>query len=482
MKRPSADGSRVGHPYRRRMRLSRTAPALVALALVAAPAPPSQAAARGALAEVDGRGSCAAGRGISGCVTMRGLIKPNALAFAGAGRDLYVGAVGNGGLFQLRRDPRSGRLSPIAGTPHCWGWQLGCREHAGEQTMPRRIAIPGDERHVYVPSAGNPADAGEAVGVVGYARNVRSGALSPLPPGVICPREQQGRCVAPRGGYLNADIVATRDGRFVYGASARALVVLAREPATGGLRQLDGKAGCLLSRTFYETLAEDTQDCARETSLGELRDLALSPDGRDLYAAGNPEGGRSRGGLTVLRRDQQSGALAIVQTLGAGWVDGAQSVVPSPDGKTVYVVDGAFSIHVLRRGADGRLAQLRGTLGCLSLDDGCTVPPASSSPELIAIAPDGRSLYTADAEALDAWTRDRRGAVHRLRGRDGCHTASGLDGGFPEVPRCRRSTLQTLRMGLSGLAASPDGRHLYVTGSASSQGYGVGIVEILRRR
>ena len=439
------------------------------------------AAQRGALQPLKGRGSCAAGRGIGGCVAARGLVNPVTAAFAGDGRNLYVGSLGNGGLFQFRRDPRSGRLSAIDGQPVCWGSQQGCRDHAGEQTMPQAIAIPGDERHLYVTSADWPGDE-EAVGVIGYARDGRSGALTPLAPGVVCPRTERGRCVAPRGGIADEDVVATRDGRFVYGLAANGIVALARDSETGALRQPDGAAGCLVTTDASTQRDVDLDGCAREASLGNLRDLALSPDGRFLFAAGEPDEHRRGGGVTVLARDAESGALRVVQTVGRGWEDGVTDLALSADGRSLYAVDGEWDVHALRVGGDGRIAQVAGKAGCLGLERSCTFPTSTEAPEEVAVTPDGRNVYTADATALDAWSRDRRGGLHALRGRDACHTRNGLDGTYTKRPRCTKSPLRALGMSLSGIVASPDGRQLYVLGGWHASGRAVGIVEAVRRR
>lgn len=439
------------------------------------------AAQRGALQPLKGRGSCAAGRGIGGCVAARGLVNPVTAAFAGDGRNLYVGSLGNGGLFQFRRDPRSGRLAAIAGQPVCWGSQQGCRDHAGEQTMPQAIAIPGDERHVYVTSADWAGDE-EAVGVIGYARDAGSGALEPLAPGVVCPRSERGRCVAPRGGIADEDVVATRDGRFVYGLARNGIVALARDAASGGLRQLDGAAGCLVTTDATTQRDVDLDGCAREESLGDLRDLAVSPDGRLLFAAGEPDEHRHGGGVTVFARDGESGALRVVQTVGRGWEDGVTDLALSADGRSLYAVDGDWDVHALRVGGDGRMTQVAGKAGCLGLERSCTFPTSTDAPEEVAVTSDGRNVYTADATALDAWSRDRRGGLHALRGRDACHTRNGLDGQYTKRPRCTKSPLRALSMSLSGIVASPDGRQLYVLGGWHAGGRAVGVVEAVRRR
>jgi DNA-binding beta-propeller fold protein YncE len=423
----------------------------------------------------------AVARGIPGCVAVRGMVNPVTVAFAGGGRDLYVGSLGNGALVQLHRDARSGRLSRIAGAPHCWGAQLGCTRPPGEQTMPAGIAVPGDERHVYVTGADNLREE-DAVGVAGYVRDGRSGALRPLPQGVVCPRPARapaGDCLAPRGGLADVDLVATRDGRFLYGASEQGIIVLRRDPATGALSQPDGAGGCLLTDSRTTQRQVDLRDCAVDRTIGVVRDLALSPDGAQLYVAAEPDDGRG-GGLTVLRRDAGSGALTVTQTLRRGFADeGAINVTLTPG--AAYATDSDFAVHVLRRArSDGRLTQLRGRAGCVSVDPRCTFPRASSSPEEIAVTPNGRAAFLADASALDLFARAGSGALRQARGAGACHTRDGTDGlgGGPRI--CVRSGLKSLRAGLGGLAVTPDGRHLIVLGTAAAFGRAAGVVEVAR--
>ncbi len=467
----------------RRLPLLPTTLALLAIGSAAAVVAPAAQAV--ALSPLAGKGACAAGRGIPGCVAVRGMVNPVTVAFAGGGRDLYVGSLGNGALVQLHRDPGSGRLAKIAGAPHCWGAQLGCRRPPGEQQMPAGIAVPGDERHLYVTSAGNGRDE-DALGVAGYARDARSGALTPPSPGVVCPRPGRaaGSCLPPRGGIVASDVVATRDGRFLYGATESGIVVLARDPASGALRQPDGAAGCLLTNGRSPARSGiDLRDCAAAKTIGIVRDLALSPDGRQLYAAAEADDGRG-GGLTVLRRDPDSGALTVAQTLRSGFADGeASNVTLTADGGGALATDGDFAVHVLRRArGDGRLTQPHGKAGCVSVDPRCTFPRASSSPEEIAVTPNGRAAFLADASALDLFSRAGSGALRQARGTAACHTRDGTDGlgGGPRI--CVRSALKALRAGLGGLAVTPDGRDLIVLGTAAAYGRAAGVVEVARIR
>jgi len=218
-------------------------------------------------------------------------------------------------------------------------------------------------------------------------------------------------------------------------------------------------------------------------AIGVVRELALSPDGRQLYAAAEAHDGRG-GGLTVLRRDPDSGALTVAQTVRDGFADGeAMNVVVAPDGGSVYATDSDFAVHVLRRDrGDGRLARLRGKAGCVSVDPRCTFPRATSAPEEIAVTPNGRAAFLADASGLDLFSRAGSGALRQAHRTSACHTRDGTDGlgGGPRI--CVRSALKSVRAGIGGLAVTPDGRDLIVLGTASGYGRAVGVVEVARLR
>ena len=134
------------------------------------------------------------------------------------------------------------------------------------------------------------------------------GALSPLPGRAGCiyePPEADAEpsplaeICTPGRALLGATAVAiSPDGRNVYvGASGdEAVAVFARDPSTGALRQLPGSAGCVAE-------TPETWGCMSTHPLFDLTAIAVSPDGKNVYAVA---GGY---GLTVFRRVPGSGAL-----------------------------------------------------------------------------------------------------------------------------------------------------------------------------
>ena len=121
-------------------------------------------------------------------------------------------------------------------------------------------------------------------------------------------------------------VICSPDGRFVYSVSGR----FKGNPSVVGAYRFDEKGQSL--RLLQELSAE----------AGEIEDfaggnyLALSPDGRRLYATGTRSGS-----LACLDRDTETGRLTFAETFkdGAapGQLRGAAGVAVSPDGQFVYV-------------------------------------------------------------------------------------------------------------------------------------------------
>jgi DNA-binding beta-propeller fold protein YncE len=224
-------------------------------------------------------------------------------------------------------------------------------------------------------------------------------------------------------------------------------------PNFGSLTQLSGPFGC--------TSDGGTEGCATGRALRGAASVAVSPDGRNVYAAAN-----NNGSVVVFRRDRRSGVIVQRGCLSAGLVagctrarglSGAFSLTVSSDGRNVYVATFRGVAVFARATAGGALRQLPGGDGCVSQDglEGCAPGRGLTSPAGVTLSPDGRNVYVAStgSSAVAVFSRDTgTGALHEIPGPEGCVSQGGAEGCIPA-------------RGLGGafsVAVSPNGRHAYV--------------------
>lgn len=278
------------------------------------------------------------------------------------------------------------------------------------------------------------------------------------------------RALAGPAPFLGSEAIAiSPDGKNVYVASSRsdAITVFKRNTSTGKLTQGAGVAGCIATK--------GGGGCATGIGLEGPNSVAVSPDGRNVYAtslnsnaidvfARNP----STGALTQASAGTGGGCIANVPTSGCVTgraLDGPDVVVVSPDGRNVYV--GAFkgsAIAVFTRDpSTGALAQPSGTSGCISYTPlaECAPGVALAAPEGMAISPDGDNVYVAAAlsSALDVFTRNpSTGALTQASGGAGCIVETALAG----------CTTGTQLGGADAVAVSPDDSDVYLTSVLSN--------------
>jgi hypothetical protein len=278
-----------------------------------------------------------------------------------------------------------------------------------------------------------------------------------------------GTCRNIRGGIASTTIVISPDGRSAYligyGLSGGGspvlpvLSVLSRNPKSGALTQLAGKAGCL-SRSGASEAGPGSCTRARDLDTGDATSLVISADGRFLYAASQYQRtpGQNIGGIVIFSRNVQTGALRQLSgKLGCVTADGSSNAGPhtcaagreaddisnvhiTPDQKYLYAsnYDGppVGGIAIFRRNAKtGALSQLGGKEGCITANGTtfqsgatqvCRAMPNIGSPWDVA-TPGNLFVYVPDNRdnLLQAFRRDSMGGLVPLKGIGACVSDGG---------------------------------------------------------
>jgi DNA-binding beta-propeller fold protein YncE len=434
-----------------------------------APKDTSQKALPGSLVQLDGARGCTVDRSApkSRCGTARALAGPGpfmgsrAIAVSPDGRNVYVASSRSNAIAVFRRNPKTGALGQPSGTAGCVAAKgaSGCGKAIG-LNGPNSVAVSANGRNVYATSRGSNA-------VTAFRRDRATGALHQLPGAAGCVSGVPLPGCAAGAALLGPDVVVvSKDGANVYVGSffGNAVAVFSRDRKSGALSQPTGSAGCI---------AAAIAGCAPGTALGAPEGMAISDNGASLYVAS-----ALSNAVVVLNRDPTSGALTqpgdgsgcIVDSALTGCTTGVQlaganAVALSPGSGDAYVTS-LFSNSVTsftRSASSGALTQKPGTLGCLVWlrAVGCSFGRALSSPEGLAVSPDGESVYAAAfaTGAIDVLDRrGKAGIVAQKSGRAGCLAP-------PSVPGC--SPGRALR-GVSSIAVSPDGRNVYATAFGSN--------------
>jgi DNA-binding beta-propeller fold protein YncE len=258
---------------------------------------------------------------------------------------------------------------------------------------------------------------------------------------------------------------------------ARALAVIgvavALAPAPAGAVPLPGKLHQLANP---DDCLGSNSACKSANAIDVVQDIAISPDGANVYAVGSA----LVDAITTMDRTPGTGVLvqkaatdgctreAGSATCADGLaMDDLRAVAVAPDGRHVYAVaDASDSVLAFRRDADGTLTQLTpATDACVAETNaaGCTDGFGLDGAKDLVVSPDGRDVYVIadDSDAVTAFTREGvSGVLTQKAGATGCiaeapagATAACFDGRALVNP--------------SGIAISPDGRDLYVTGETS---------------
>ncbi len=440
----------------------------------------------GSLSQLPSPSNCVSVEGAGGdlgCGTLiaSGLEDQVAIAVSPDGRDVY--ATGSNALIEFSRNQATGALTEIGCVT---GGTVACapendQAKATAMNDPATVAISPNGDSVYVATE-------EAGAVVSFSRDSGTGLLTET--GCVSHDTATGCAVEGAPGMKEpGKVQVSSDEKNVYVTSFGEQAVAEFERSTSGaeegaLKQLPPPNECISSEpaTKCKTTA---------VGLNEVSGLALSSDGKNLYAAATGSGGSSGGDIAEFERHtsgseegaltQLAGSNACLTSTGVTGcasaldINGSGELIVSPDGQNVYAnsfVENA--ILEFSRESSGELKQLAGPNTCISSSattpSGCTSVKGIEESFGMAISPDGSDLYATGIADNAVATFERSasgGALTQFAAPYECITENAAGCGTNKAVGLEEAWLPVI---------SPDGANVYV-GGAHGQ-----LVELARSR
>ncbi|MDQ5833862.1 MAG: lactonase family protein [Actinomycetota bacterium] len=353
----------------------------------------------GELEQPAGRRGCVRHERGGSCSSARALASPTSLAISADGANVYVTSAGSDAVSVFARNRQTGALRQLQGASGCVSQRPGggCLVGRG-LNEPTSVAVSPDGQHVYV--AGRRFPSGVAV----LARAADGSLTQPAgPAGCISHRGGSG-CAAARGISAAEEVAVTPDSRHVLVAGMRSNAIAVLSQGPDGLVQAGGEAGCIAKG--------GAEGCARARALAGPVDLAITADGGNVYAASSISDGVAilrrdgpTGALTqslsragCISQDGSGGRCAVGRGLDEVW-----GIALTPDGRNLYAVSAKVNMlgAIARNRSTGTLAQLRGRYGCFIRAGGLGCPEGRGLTVAVAVtvSRDGRNVYVASEDA-----------------------------------------------------------------------------------
>ncbi len=393
-------------------------------------------------------------------------------------RNAYSVAV-NGDLIEYSRNSANGALTVIgcfSSGPSAEPCATGAAEPNAHMEVPA-IASPAglvvspDGKNVYVITQG------ASNSVVEFSRSQETGLLTKI--GCVTHESVLSECETPEVKGLNVPygIAISPSGENVYvtGFAEEAVAEFTRNPETGTLTQLASPNECV---------GGTSSPCeTKAIGLKEDIGIVVSPDGQNVYVAAGTRGTTgdiaefargAEGALEQLHSEEACISEALLPECKEGvHLQGSEDLAVSPDGKNVYAnSDATNAVIELKRTAPGGLEELAPPNECVSTEalTGCTEVKGTGGDVGVAVSPDGENVYASSEgqSAVAAFARNAEGALTQLteypcvtKEAAGCEpvSANGLTG----LSYARRLTV------------SPGGTNVYVAGQSAHA-----IVELAR--
>ncbi len=293
--------------------------------------------------------------------------------------------------------------------------------------------------------------------LVAVAPATAEAAAFPAPLACLSQSGSSGCGTAPLTEDLH-QVVVSPDGAFVFG------VVRGADALVSFARGADGRL------TFVSCVGSGggCPPPARGAALYGVREIALSPDGKDLYAIlGEEETAISQfwvGANGSLTYASCNGLPAGCGAAGFTRYSWPADVEVSPDGRDVYVLRRRRAPLRARRAGRPHVPRLRGRAG---LRRRVRAPP---EPHAMAISPDGRNIYATSGDTnvfresrVVHFRRDpATGSRSRTRAAS-ARTSWGGTGACAPLPAGVVST-----SGAVAIVVSPDSGHVYTAGWTAS--------------
>jgi DNA-binding beta-propeller fold protein YncE len=341
-----------------------------------------------------------------------GLDGARAVAVSPDGASVYVATSNDDAIVRFDRDTDTGALTPQGCVDDDdSGTEDGCAQSTSGLGNAFELAVSPDGTSVYVVSTGDDA-------IVRFDRNTETdvGALTPQE----CVDDDEtgtDTCGSETDGLGDVGAAAVSpDGTSVYAASSvdDAVVRFDRDTGTGILTP----QGCVQD----QVTGPEPDPCAGTApGLDGAISVTVTPDDASVYVAS-----ANADAVVGFDRDTEAdvGAIAFLTCVGGGscgqdapGFDLVRSVAVSPDGRTVYAAaeDSDAVLRLNRDVTDGSLpGPFEGAGHCVQDDE---VPPGTSCTQdaegldgatSVAVSPDGASVYAAalDDDAVARFARE----------------------------------------------------------------------------